>query len=182
MKERRYSRYKQADVWATLYQQQSHLDLLVHDGTVVGNSVELTHTNIRHKAVVLARSSDWYRYSLNCVERWKHSITCIVCGTHDSCVPVLVVALDTSRWYNPCETRLKGDTLEPKLDSHGRPVDAFEGRRRSHYGHNILIGALMCGRVDAVKRLLSLPPSTRFRIEAELRRLHMRRPGRPLSV
>ena len=45
-----------------------------------------------------------------------------------------------------------------------------------------LIGALMCGRPDAFKRLETMRPSTRLRIEAEVRRLHMRRRGRPLKV
>jgi hypothetical protein len=132
---------------------------------------------------VLARSSDWYAYSLNCVERWKHDITCIVCGTHDSCIDIPVLALDTLRWYEAKTTRIKGDDLSPKkLDAKGRPIDAFEARRITEYGHNIFIGALMCGRLDAVRRLEALPDSTRFRIEAKLKRLHLRRPGRPLSV
>lgn len=182
MRERRSSRYRQIDVWATLYQQQAALALTVHDGTVYGNTVALSHAGMLHTALVLARSSDWYRYSLNCIERWKHAITCVACGTHDSCLPLPVVALDTLRWYAPLETRLRGDSLEPKLDAEGRPTDAFERRRKTHYGHTILIGALMCGRPDAVRRLQSLPPSTQRRIEAELKRLHMRRPGRPLKV
>lgn len=180
MKERRYSRYKQADVWATLYQQQATLGVRVHDGTVYGNSVALTREGVPYRAVVLARSSDWYRYSLNCVERWKHGLTCIVCGTHDSCVEVCVLAIDTMKWYEPKEMRLK--TLAPKLNAQGKPIDAFEQRRKSLYGHNLLVGALMCGRTDALERLKSLPPGTQWRIEAELRRLHMRRQGRPLTV
>jgi hypothetical protein len=40
----------------------------------------------------------------------------------------------------------------------------------------------MCGRPDAFKRLETLRPSTRLRIEAEVRKLHMRRRGRPLKV
>jgi hypothetical protein len=181
MPERRYSRYKRADVWAQLYQLQQALGVQVHDGTVYGNCVLLTREGTEYRAVVLARSSDWYTYSLNCVERWKHSITCVVCGTHDSCVPVPVLALDMMHWYEPEEMRLK--TLEPRLDAHGKVIpDAFERRRKSHYGHMILIGALMCGREDAIKRLKSLPPSTQLRIEAELRKLHMRRRGGPLKV
>jgi len=40
----------------------------------------------------------------------------------------------------------------------------------------------MCGREDATARLQSLRPSTRYRIEAEVRTLHTRRQGRPLVV
>jgi hypothetical protein len=46
----------------------------------------------------------------------------------------------------------------------------------------MLLGALMCRREDALKRLQSLPRSTRLRIEAEVKRLHQRRVGRPLLV
>ena len=196
MAERRYSHYKQEDVWAQLYQLQARVGVLVHDGTVYGHSVYLSRQKAREqrhhtddvweeqsqKAVVLARSSDWYTYSLNCVERFKHEIDVVVCGTHDSCLDRPVLALDSLRWYEPFKMRL--DSLEPtkQRDAHGRPTDAFEQRRKSHYGHNMLIGALMCGRPDALKRLESLRPSTRLRVEAELRRLHMRRRGRPLKV
>jgi hypothetical protein len=181
MPERRYSRYKQAEVWAALYQQQTRLGVEVHDGTVQGNSVLLTRSGVVYRAVVLARSSDWYYYSLNCVERWHHGISAVVCGTHDSCLDIPVLALDALRWYDPQEMRVK--QLTPQhLDERGRAVDAFEHRRKSQYGHNILIGALMCGRADALQRLASLPPSTQLRIETQLRRLRLRRPGRPLRV
>ena len=182
MPERRYSRFKQEDVWAQLYQLQHRLGVIVHDGTVYGHSVWLTWKNQQVKAVILARSSDWYAYSLNCVERFRHELDVVVCGTHDSCLDRPVLALDSMRWYEPLKMRI--DSLEPtpKRDASGRPQDAFEARRKSHYGHNILIGALMCGRPDALKRLETLRPSTRLRIEAEVRRLHMRRRGRPLKV
>lgn len=186
MPERRYSRYKQADVWAQLYQLQQTLSVQVLDGTVYGNSVLLIRTEgeqaVTYKAVVLARSSDWYVYSLNCVERFKHDVTAVVCGTHDSCLPVPVLALDARRWYDQLEMRIK--SLEPsrQRDATGHPQDAFERHRKSHYGHNMFLGALMCNRVDAFHRLESLRPSTRLRIEAKIRQFHMRRRGRPLKV
>jgi hypothetical protein len=182
MPERRYSQYQQEDVWAQLYQLQHRLGVIVQDGTIYGHSVWLTWKNRQVKAVVLARSSDWYAYSLNCVERFKHELDVVVCGTHDSCLDRPVLALDVMHWYEPLKMRL--DSLEPskQRDAQGRPMDAFEQRRKSHYGHNMLIGALLCGRADAFKRLETLRPSTRLRIEAEVRRLHMRRRGRPLKV
>lgn len=186
MPERRYSRYKQADVWAQLYQLQQALGVQVQDGTVYGNSVLLTRQEqgqaVTVKAVVLARSSDWYYYSLNCVERFKHDVGVVVCGTHDSCLPLPVFALDARRWYKPLDMRVKSLEPTPQRDANGHPQDAFERHRKSQYGHNMLIGALMCNRPDAFHRLNSLRPSTRTRIEAELRRLHMRRRGRPLKV
>lgn len=182
MPERRYSQYKQEDVWAQLYQLQHRLGVTVQKDTIHGHSVWLTWKDKPVKAVVLARSSDWYAYSLNCIERFKHELDVVVCGTHDSCLDRPVLALDVMRWYKAQEMRIA--SLEPtaQRDEQGRPTDAFERRRKSHYGHNMLIGALLCGRSDAFKRLESLRPSTRLRIEAEVRRLHMRRRGRPLKV
>ncbi len=180
MPERRYSRWKQHDVLAQLAQLQTQLGIVLHGVTRASNSAFLTYQGQDYHAVVLARSSDWYYYSLNS-ERFKHTLTMVVCGTHDSCINLPVLSLDNLRWYGPQEARVKN--LEPlKVDEKGRPIDAFEKRRKTQYGHNILIGALMCKREDALKRLHSLPESTRLRIEAKVRKLHMRRKGRPLVV
>lgn len=182
MRERRYSQYKSEDVWSQLYHLQESLGIVVQDGTVVGNSISLTYQGKGHRAVVLARSSDWYVYSLNCIEHIHHGLTLVVCGTHDSCIDRPVLALDAMRLYEAKEMRVK--TLEPtsKRTPNGRPDDAFERQRKSHYGHNMLVGALLCGRADAVKRLMTLPESTRLRIEAEVRQLHKRKGGHPLPV
>ena len=183
MAERRYSQYRREDVWAQAYHLQTRLDLKIIDGTVYGNSVDISRSTrkARYRAVVLARSSDWYLYSFNCVDRFRHGIEAVICGTHDSCLDKPVLALDTMRWYEPFEMRLS--SLAPAFDGDGKLVpDAFERRRKSHYGHNMLIGALMCRREDALKRLQALPRSTRLRMEAEIKRLHQRRVGRPLLV
>lgn len=74
-------------------------------------------------------------------------------------------------------------TLQPQYDANDKPIpDTFDQARKSHYGHCMLIGALMCGREDAQARLQSLNPRTRRRIESEVRQLHTRRQGRPLVV
>jgi hypothetical protein len=212
IRERRYSRYKAADVWATLYEQQEQLDAFVHNGTVTGNCVSLsrplkavqekngtytfqsmteeekrgfyadpTYSGVTYKAVVLARAADWYKYSLNCQDRWKHGITAIVCGTHDSCVPVPVLALDQLKWHEPLTMRVA--SIAPlSFDQKSYVNDHFDLFRRGQYGHNMLIGALMCGREDATIRLAHMRESTRLRIEAKLKKLHQRRAGRPLEV
>jgi len=183
VRERRYSRYRSADVWATLYEQQGQLDATVHDGTVTGNCVSLSRpsTGETYKAIVLARASDWYKYSLNCQDRWKHGVTALVCGTHDSCVSVPVLALDQLKWYEPGQLRVA--SIAPvSFDEKGYVNDEFDVFRRGLYGHNMLVGALMCGREDAVKRLARMRVSTRLRIEAKLRKLHQRRSGKPLEV
>lgn len=173
-KERRYTKYKQEDVSIQLLHYASVLKVQVLSGTLIGASVSLLRldTNKRYRAVILARASDWYTYSLN-YPLWKHGITAVVCGTHDSCLPIPVLALDAMRWYGPKEMR----TIFGSIDS-----ESFEKARKSHYGHNMLIGALMCGKEDAIAKLQSLPDRTRYRIESELRQLHTRRQGRPLEV
>ncbi len=185
-KERRYTKYKQDDVWHQLINLESALKVQVLRGTVHGSSVSLLRLDKakeRYCAVILARSSDWYIYRLNCVSQWSHGVTAVVCGTHDSCLPVPVLALDTMRWYEPLKMRTLFGPLQPQLDTNGNLIpDAFEKARKSHYGHNMLVGALMCGREDALARLQTLPDRTRYRIEAELLQLHRRHRGRPLEV
>lgn len=183
-KERRYTKYKQEDVFLQMLHYQSALKIQVIEGTLVGASVSLLklETSERLRAVILARSSDWYIYSLNS-PLWDHGITAVVCGTHDSCLPVPVIALDAMKWYEAKKMRAIFGQLQPQFDTNGKLIpDQFDQARKSHYGHNMLIGALMCGREDAIARLQSLPDRTRYRIEAEVRNLHTRRQGRPLVV
>jgi len=183
-KERRYTQYSQHDVWLQLHNFEKVLKVQLLGGTITGCSISLLRldTDERLRAVILARSSHWYTYSLNIAE-WKHGCTAIVCGTHDSCVSVPVLALDAMKWYPALKMRGIFGTLQPTLDASDKLIpDTFDQSRKSHYGHNMLVGALMCGREDAIARLQSLPERTRFRIEAELRTLHTRCQGRPLVV
>jgi hypothetical protein len=214
MPERRYSRYKQEDVWVQMVLHQEELHIQVLPGTVHGNSVSIHRLskdrnitksdtkatlekpadednsaetnkvqNQEYRAVVLARSSDWYYYSLNCTYRFKHGITCVVAGTHDSCINRPVLAMDVMRWYEPKKIRNDFGLLQPMLDTEGKVIpDLFEEKRRTQYGHNILIGALLQRRADAFARLATFKDSTRWRIEAEMRKLEKRRVGRPISV
>lgn len=184
-KERRYTQYTQHDVFVQLHSYQKFLKVQVLEGTLVGCSLSLLRLDKEKKrlrAVILARSSDWYKYSLN-VPEWKHGLTACVCGTHDSCLPIPVLALDAMRWYEAEKMRDIFGPLQPDYDENDEPIpDSFDQARKSHYGHNMLIGALMCNREDARARLQSLKPSTRYRIEIEVKRLHQRRQGRPLVV
>lgn len=184
-KERRYTKYRQDDVWLQLCNLQSALKVQVLIGTLHGCSISLLRLDKkseRLRAVILARSSDWYKFSLNVAE-WDHGITAVVCGTHDSCINVPVLALDSMRWYDSLEMRAIFGPLQPVYDDNDKPIpDSFDTARKSHYGHNILIGALLCGLPEATARLQSLHPSTRYRIESELRQLHTRRQGRPIDI
>jgi hypothetical protein len=98
-------------------------------------------------------------------------------------LPVPVLALDVMRWYEIGEIRMIFGPLAPTLGPDGKAIpDTFDHARRTHYGHNILIGALMMGLPDATARLQTLNERTRFRIESEIRKLHHRRKGHPLGV
>jgi hypothetical protein len=180
--ERRYTKFKRTDVWNMLANLEKPLKIQLHRGSAHGASVSLTRldTGERLRAVILARSSDWYTYRLNC---WDHGITACVAGTHDSCLPVPTLAMDTLKWYEPLKMRKIFGPLQPQYDANDKLIpDTFDKARKSHYGHCMLIGALMCGREDAIARLQSLKPRTRYRIEAELVKLHSRGRGRPLEV
>lgn len=183
-KERRYTHYKQHDVFLQLCNYQRFLKVQVLVGTLVGSSISLVRldTKERLRAVLLTRSSDWYHYSLNASD-WKHGLTAVVCGTHDSCLLLPVLALDSMKWYEALKMRNIFGVLQPHYDANDNPIpDQFDHARKSHYGHTMLIGALMCNRDDAKSRLQSLKPSTRYRIEAEVKKLHQRRRGHPLVV
>jgi hypothetical protein len=140
-------------------------------------SVEKYRREVR--AIILARSSDWYRFSLN---TYNSGIEMVIAGTHDSCLSLPVLAMDTLEWTEPYKTRFEY-SLPPAKDLHlpDRP-DKFELLRRTHYGHCVLVGALIVGRKEGIDRLMTLPDSTRYRLEAEVRRLRHRRPGRPLQL
>lgn len=184
MKDKRYSRYKRDDILTQLVIYQNKLKVQVVQGSMVGYSLTIIRidTGERLRCIILARSSDWYKFSLNCPE-FEHQITAIVSATHDSCVPVPVLAMDAFLWYTPEKINPLYGPLEPKLDKDKNAIpDRFESARRTEYGHNILIGALMVGRDDAFNRLATFKPSTQRRIRAELTRLRRRRPGRPLGV
>ena len=193
MPERRYSKYKFDDVWRQLLRYQQQLGVTLLENSVHGYTVSLValramkgkEQKIReeHRAVILARSSDWYEWSLNNVEAYGHRITCIVCGTHDSCVEMPVLALDSFRWYDTKKMRDDFGPLLPKFDAQKNFIpDLFDTKRKTQYGHNMLIGALMCKREDALARLATFKRSTRLRIEAEVRKLHHRRVGHPFTV
>lgn len=184
MADRRYTFYRIHDVWACLVNGAEQFGLELVHGSVYGNSLTVRRSGIEYRAVVLTRSSDWYQHSLNVSSTFVHGITCVICGTHDSCLAhVPVLAIDARRWYEPLEMRLKN--LAPrsdKLDTAGRAHDSFDRLRKSAYGHRMLIGALLCGRDDAYARLNVLPARTRRRIETEMKRLQTRRKGRPLKI
>lgn len=175
-KRRRYTRYNQDDTYRALHAHQEMLHVEIVPDSVHGNRITISSKRYGELyAVVLARSSQWYHYSLNAVT-WKHGLQAAIVGTHDSCLPVRVLAMDSMQWYEPYEVRFH---IAP---SDNPRQDAFEQRRKSIYGHNVLLGAFICGRQDAIDRVMTLPIRTRLRYEAEKRKLLKRRRGRPFKV
>ncbi len=173
---RRYTCYDQADTYRALYAHQDQLEVQIVGGSAYSNRITLkTRSYGELDAVVLARSSDWYHYSLNAMT-WKHQLQAAVVGTHDSCLPVRVLAMDSMVWYEPYEIRFRIALPDPP------EPDPFEKRRKTRYGHNVLLGAFICGRADAVERVMKLPDRTRWRYEALKRKLLKRRRGRPFKV
>jgi hypothetical protein len=185
VQERRYSRYKQADVFLQLAHYRKRLKVEIVKDSVSASGVSLLRLDQNKKeyrCAVLARSSEWYSYSLNSPE-WQHGCGGAVVGTHDSCLPVPVLALDVMKWYEKGEIRGDFGPIAPMLDENKKLIpDKFDRDRKTQYGHNILVGCLMMGRPDALARLHTFNERTRFRIESELRKLHHRRRGRPLVV
>lgn len=117
-------------------------------------------------AVVLARSSDYYRYQLSHHE----DINQVVCGLHDSYLHIPVWETSTNKRYKARETSLEISGAN------------FEKQRTTAYGHKVLLGALICGDEKAIAYKKALPPSTRRRINAEVKRIQSEAyQGRPLT-
>lgn len=83
-------------------------------------------------AVVLAKSSDYYHYSLQA----KDGIQLIICGLHDSYTQWRVWETYTNKRYEPRATSVPIANLGL---GKGRTLD-----------HNILLGALICGDQEAI--------------------------------
>lgn len=143
---RRYSGYRYEDVLIFLAQHAplSFADSkgrgeLRFDGLVnLGRCVQVRYRDKVYRAVVLAKASDWYHYSLNCTERWHHQVSAAIVGTHDSCLPVPVFAIDEQRAYSAKKARVE-DFTGPAFD---------EALRKTACGHHMLVGGLMCLRKE----------------------------------
>lgn len=119
----------------------------------------------RH-AVVLARSSDYYRYHLADHPQFR----LVICGLHDSYLHLVVWETSTNRRYEARQTRLAIAAPE------------FASARMTPTGHSILLGALFCGDQQALAYLSTLPERTQRRIKHEVRILQETRyRGRPLA-
>lgn len=180
---RRYTRYSYEDTQRALQQQAKHLGVRVLPGSASANGRRVRIFSNSHRrefwTIILARSSEWYKFNLN---TYESGMEAAIVGTHDSCISVPVLAMDTLEWYEAHKTRFEQSLPPaPNLSLPDNP-DRFDRLRKSHYGHCVLVGALIVGRKEAVERLMTLPERTRYDIEAEVKRLRHRRPGRPLLL
>ncbi len=120
----------------------------------------------RH-AVVLARSSDYYHYSLADYPELR----LIVCGLHDSYVHLPVWETRTNTRYRPRDTAIALTSPD------------FDRLRCTQFGHAVLVGALLNGDATALDFFQEkLPPRTQSRLTAEVATLREKRyRGRPLA-
>lgn len=117
-------------------------------------------------AVVLARSSDYYRYHLEDHPDFR----LVICGLHDSYLHLVAWETSTNQRYDARTTRLAITAPE------------FTQQRMTPTGHSILLGALICGDQQALAFLADLPDRTRRRIRQEVEDLQETRyRGRPLA-
>ncbi|GHO82992.1 hypothetical protein [Dictyobacter formicarum] len=123
----------------------------------------------KRSAVVLARSSDYYHYSLSDIAQLR----VVICGLHNSYLHLPVWETRTNRRYRPKETAVAISSPD------------FDQIRRTQFGHSILVGALYKGDEAALSFMDGLKKRSErsyWRIKAEVETLqdsHYR--GRPLA-
>ena len=126
---------------------------------------------VTYNAVLLIRSSDWYRYRLNVFGKLE-GIELIVCAIHDSCVDVQVWSVEDATSYEAGETVIPLATLrDPKI-------------RGTKYGSLLLTAALLCSKQEARDILNddTFPVSTRYRYESKVRYYANLKRGTKLSL
>ena len=119
-------------------------------------------------AVVLARSSDYYHYHLEDIPEFN----LVICGLHDSYLHIPVWEMCTNKRYSARETAIALTSPD------------FDRLRRTQFGHNILIGALIAGNKDALAFIdrKGFPERTRRRLKQKAKFLQEKRyRGRPLA-
>jgi hypothetical protein len=117
-------------------------------------------------AVILAKSSEYHYYHLeNRIE-----LKLVICGLHDSYLHLPVWEMRSNKRYPPRETAVS-------INDPG-----FDKIRRTQFGHNILLGALVCGDQDAISFVKDLKHPTGWRIRNEAQDIQQHRfKGRHLA-
>ena len=121
-------------------------------------------------AVVLARSSDFYRYHIG---DDHPDFRLVICGLHDSYLHLVAWETCSNLRYEARATRLAISAPE------------FSRARMTPTGHSILVGALICGNREALAFLSNreiIPERTARRIRQEVDEAQETRyRGRPLA-
>ncbi|GCE06133.1 hypothetical protein [Dictyobacter aurantiacus] len=119
-------------------------------------------------AVVLAKSSEYYHYSLEDIP----GLTLVICGLHDSYLHIPVWEMNTNRRYKARETAVS--LTDPY----------FDVIRCTQFGHSILLAAYAKGNADAIAFVESkqFPERSRTRMKREKDAFqHQTYRGRPLA-
>lgn len=124
----------------------------------------------RRTAVVLGRSSDWYKYRLNVYAQFE-GVQWVIAGTHDSCLSVPVWSVEEERLYEAYQTCIPLHVLmdEKKL-------------LHTSFGHKLLLGAKLCGLPEADMIAANLKRSAQFDLLIEVRQHTHRKRGRQLKI
>jgi hypothetical protein len=142
-----------------------------HSHRITIESTRLSDDAVQVRAVLLVRSSQWYQHRLN-VFGQVEGIELVVCGKHDSCVPVQVWSVEEAKMYEPGETVTDLAQL--------RDVKV----RGTKYGSLLFVAAILAAKQEALDILEDedFPQSTRYRYEAKVRYYANLRPGVKLSL
>lgn len=199
MPERKHSKYTREKTWAALHSQHTNAGYALVPYSATNNSIAmirctpataekveevqrdllLNHEQecrefygLRHTpdkapaclrdaryAVILAKSSEYHYYHLD-----DHTeLKLVICGLHDSYLHLPVWEMRSNKRYPPRETAVS--ITDP----------SFDQIRRTAFGHNILVGALVCGDQAAIKYVkdkLKHPTTWRLRKEVQDIQLH----------
>lgn len=172
----RYTRYSYEEVFSLLISRAGRTNVsVIHASPAQGRRITIRYQRDGHDeervAVILGRSSDWYRYRLNVFAEFE-GIQWVVAGTHDSCLGVPVWSVEEERLYQPYETCIPFSDLlaNPRLT-------------HTEFGHKLLFGGMMCGLSEARQVAAQvLKRSARFKLERDVKKFTHRRRGRQLRI
>jgi hypothetical protein len=133
-----------------------------------GRAYSIVMGGQRYIAVVLSSSFQYYELRYHIAKRLPDLV---ICGIHDSVLPIPVLSMKASRLANPCELPAGITNMEKQ-------------RHHSKIGSQCLLGAYLCGLKSAqdIIRHKDFSPRTRRRYLQRARELGRRRPGRPVSI
>ena len=179
----RYTRYTYEEVFSLLISRSARtgVDVKHADAQEQGRLITI-HAKIQdgkggvlegeRVAVLLGRSSDWYKYRLNVYAQQFAGVQWIIAGTHDTCVSVPVWSVEEEKLYEPYQTRISFADLLTK----------YETLRHTAFGHRLVLGGMICNLPEAHAVAKTLKRSARFALEADVRKhIHMKK-GRPLKL